>query len=376
MPVNTVRKCYHCNKVLQSEDKNQGGYIPRELLETNDGRVLLCEECYRKENLDVIPTKIELGKDIVTILNDAKKSNALIVYVVDIFSFETSFIQEVNELIKGLDIILVANKIDLLPNNSRLNEVKEYVAHRLRVEEMKALDIILTSPENGFNIEEVVKGIKANRKGKDVYIIGRIGSGKSSLLTSLLKVFSNTTNQMIVTENYKGTESRVMKLPLEDGKFIYDTPGLPNSISAVSVLEKDVVRAITPREHIKKRGFLLYPKQALVLGGLIRVDLLSKKSVNLNVFMSDKIQLKRITSWDHDKIFSRWLKNKLVKPISPAHTSLSDFDVYDIDVTEKGERDIGVDGIGWISFTADKQKFRIYVPKFVKIYTTRSKIKC
>lgn len=376
MSVNTVRKCYHCNKVLQSDDPNIGGYIPKELLDINDGRVLLCEECYRKENLDVIPTKVEVDRDIKVMLDDAKRENSLIVYVVDLFSFETSFIKEINELLKGLDVILIANKIDLLPEKVKLDELKEYVAHRLRVEELKAVDIVLTSPASSFNIQELMATIEKNRNGRNVYIIGRKGTGKSSILTSLLGIFTNNTNKMIVTDYYKNTSARVMALPLDDGKYIFDTPGLPDATSATALLEKEVLRFVTPRAHIKKRSFLLYPKQALVLGGLIRIDLLTKKNVNLNIFVNEKIQLKRITSWDHDKIFSRWLKSKSVKPISPTHNDLSQFDVYDIEVTETGDRDIGFDGIGWMSFKGDNQKFRIYVPKFVKIYTTRSKIKC
>ena len=375
MSVNQVRKCYHCNKVLQSDDPNQGGYIPKELLEVNDGRVLLCEECYRKENLDIVPIKVELDQDLRTILEDAKKQNALIVYVVDVFSFESSFIKEVSEILNGLDTLVIANKIDLLPKNAKLDEVKEYVAHRLRVEKFKALDIILTSPALDYNIEEVLNKIKEVRNGRNTYIVGRIGSGKTSILTSLLGVFNNDTSKMIVTENYKGTNTRVMKLPMDEESFVYDTPGLPLTGSAVAVLENDVVRAISLRDHVKARSMTLYPSQALVLGGLVRIDLMSKKATKINVFTSEKVQMKRILTWDHDKVFSRWLKTKAVKPLSPSHTTLGDFDAYDIEVSETGDRDIGFSGIGWISFKGDKQKFRIYVPKFVKIYTTRSKIK-
>ena len=43
-------------------------------------------------------------------------------------------------------------------------------------------------------------------------------------------------------------------------------------------------------------------------------------------------------------------------------------------VDETGERDIGIQGLGWISFTGNNQKIRIVVPKGVAIYTTRAKI--
>lgn len=62
------------------------------------------------------------------------------------------------------------------------------------------------------------------------------------------------------------------------------------------------------------------------------------------------------------------------RPSSASLKSLVDFDVFDLAVDEKGSRDIGIQGLGWINFEGKNQKFRIYLPKGVSLYTSRAKI--
>ena len=64
-----------------------------------------------------------------------------------------------------------------------------------------------------------------------------------------------------------------------------------------------------------------------------------------------------------------------VYPIDKNATALNAFDAFDIQVDEVGPRDIGIEGLGWITFKGDNQIFRVYVPKGVSVYTTRAKIK-
>ena len=52
-------------------------------------------------------------------------------------------------------------------------------------------------------------------------------------------------------------------------------------------------------------------------------------------------------------------------------------EVFDIEIKNGGGmyRDIGFAGLGWITFKATNQKFRVYVPRGVAIYTSRTKVK-
>ena len=61
-------------------------------------------------------------------------------------------------------------------------------------------------------------------------------------------------------------------------------------------------------------------------------------------------------------------------PQSPFLLGPVDLAAYELVVDETGSRDIGIEGYGWIGFHGKKQTFRIFVPKDVAIYTSRSKI--
>jgi ribosome biogenesis GTPase A len=73
-----------------------------------------------------------VSPDFLTMLSDAKASDALIVYVVDLFSFECSFSSKVNEIIRSLPLVILANKRDLMPKEAKDEDLREYVAHRFR----------------------------------------------------------------------------------------------------------------------------------------------------------------------------------------------------------------------------------------------------
>ena len=64
-----------------------------------------------------------------------------------------------------------------------------------------------------------------------------------------------------------------------------------------------------------------------------------------------------------------------MQPCCDEFRSFADFDVYDFEITEVGDRDIGILGLGWFHFIGNKQTYRVFVPKGVYVYTTRSKIK-
>ena len=85
-----VMRCYHCGAVLQSKNKNESGYIEKELLEAENAEqlVLYCRTCHDK--MSVINAGM-LGQDvddeILKVLDDAVATDALILWVVDLFNF-------------------------------------------------------------------------------------------------------------------------------------------------------------------------------------------------------------------------------------------------------------------------------------------------
>jgi ribosome biogenesis GTPase A len=376
--VNVVRRCYSCGAILQTSDKKKEGYVSPEILERPLDSVLFCEKCYKENAYNLAPAEAMVSPDFLTMLLDAKASDALIVYVVDLVSFECSFNTELIETIKGLNVLVLANKRDLMPKEAKDADLKEYVAHRFRVASLpvQASDVMLLSLTTLVDLTEVKQVIEERRKRHDVYIIGPIGAGKSFFLSAYLRNFDNPSGKAIVTADYPGTHLSVMQIPLDRSSMIYDTPGTGVDNSLRGKAEPEAMRLIVPESPLKKRAFTLQKGESLLIGGLARLDVLTlgKKKLPLNAYFASGVQIKKILHHG-EEAFQKSLAKGSLKPTTHLVKSLKDLDVYDVAVDELGSRDLGIAGLGWFNFPGWGETFRIYVPKGVSIYTSRAKIK-
>jgi ribosome biogenesis GTPase A len=317
--------------------------------------------------------------DFLTMLKDAQASDALIVYVVDLFSFECSFIKEVSELVSHLPMIVIANKRDLMPPEAKDEDLKEYVAHRFRVAGIPLShdDVILMSLSSFSDMGSIAKLIEEKRRRHDVYIIGASGAGKSFFLSSYLRGYSNKSFRSIMTTDYHGTHLRVMQIPLDSSSSVYDTPGTGIDNSLLGKGEAALQRALLPKEPLKGKKFTLEKGQALFVGSLARIDLLDspKKRCEITAYFAHGVEVKKVASRHMDEEFKKSLEKKSLLPASALVNSLVDFDVFDFPVSETNRRDIGIAGLGWISFEGEAQTIRLYVPKGIGVYGSRAKVK-
>lgn len=370
--VKKVKKCQHCGAILQSESKDLIGYISKDILKKYPDGLLLCDKCFEEETKS--QNIVILDKDFTKVLEKIKKEKALVVYVIDLFSFEGGFPSKITESLSGLDILVVANKIDLMPKGADQDNIKKYVEHRLRVANLKVDDVILTSTNKHLNIDVLNDKINELVGNRNVYFIGSQTSGKSSLMTDLLKIFKNPTREPIVTCEFEGTNLRGFKIPLPNKKYMFEIPGFPLTNSMLGTIEKPISTFIVPKKSIVSRKFTISNKTSLAFGGLCFIEELSNTKTILNCYLSERIEIKYKRTTKPEIFFETLLLNGTQQNTSYKFRNLKDFSVYDIEIEEEGQRDIGILGLGWFSFIANKQKFRIYVPKGVFVYTTRAKI--
>ena len=372
--LNIIRRCYSCGVVLQSKDHDKDGYVEKELLQDLSKGVLFCQKCFHSEKYNLSPREASLDHEFFTLIADAQATDALIVYVINLFSFEAGFIRALNHWLSGLDILVIANKRDIIPQDVSDEALKEYVAHRLRVEKLKVLDVKLVSASENYNIRDVIDAIKELRRRRDVYIIGQKHSGKTTLMETFLKEYKNVSRTNIITQNYPGTNLKVMQIPIDQSTYFYDTPGLGNDNSILEKVEKQVLKSVVPIKRVEKRLYTLNKEQSLFIGGLVRIELVEGEKTAVGCYFSSEVDIRKIIVPEPNNQFLRTLNKNLLHPTSKNLQSLKDFDIYDVVVDEEGSRDIGINGLGWFSFIANKQTFRLYVPKGVSFYTTRSKI--
>lgn len=371
--LNKVSRCYRCGAILQTDDPTAEGYISPEIVDKYPEGLLLCNHCYENERFNDHPQEARFEDDFQTILNNVKKTNGLIVYVVDLFSFEGSFISKLNDAIAGLDVLVVANKRDLMPKNANDEHLLKYVAHRLRVAKLNVKEVVLASSSTNYNIDVMYEKIIELANNRDVFFIGASVSGKSSLITGLLKRFKNQTRIPITVYTFKDTQIRGYRIPITNKNSIYELPGTDINNSMLSKVERSVQNAIMPKKAVVAKKINLQKRYSVALGGLAIIELINGKNTPAHFYVSSSVNV-RTRRWNSEKHLKYILSKHNNKPCSNNFINTNEFDAYDFHITEEGNRDIGIAGLGWFSFKGNDQTFRIFVPKGVYVYTSRSKV--
>ena len=372
-----VRRCHNCGVILQADDQAAPGYIDPAILENATARVLFCNKCFDESRYNFVPRAPKVEPEFLTMLEDAEASDALIVYIVDLFSFENSFVPAITEVIEGLNILVVANKRDLLPLDYDDDLLREYVAHRCRNARLKVTrdDVRLASLTSMGDSRALLEEIESRRMRHDVYVLGAVGAGKTQLISSFLHSYSNHSDRVISSSNYPGTSLRVMQIPLDTSSYIYETPGISLDNTIRSKLDLAGIKAVTPTEPVKARSVTMEAGDTLFVGGVARLDLMQGEKQEIKAYFPKDVTLNKVRTSRADESFLRRIASGALVPVSQSVKALTDFDAFDLDVEETGDRDIGIAGLGWVHFVGPGQTWRIFTPKNVAIYHSRSKIK-
>lgn len=374
--ISQIRRCYSCGAVLQSEDPTKEGYVKKETLENASQNFLFCDHCFELERYKNKSNDPEVSEDYLKFIMDAKRKNALIVYVVNLFSFEASFSLQINAILQGMDILVVGNKFDLLPASCTEEDTREYVAHRFRASGIKLTrdDVILGSATTDENAKNILSRIYELRNGRDVYVIGSSLSGKTTLVQSFLRVYSNMSKGTISTHLYPKTKLSVMEIPLSRTASLYDAPGISINNSILFNLDRATLKQIYLTKAVESRKVSLEEGQVLCLGGIGYIQLIKGKKTDFKCYFHDHVELKKLSGQRVDDKFIQLVLRKRLVPSLPKIRSGKDLDVFEITITESNYRDIGVQGLGWVNFKAANQTFRICLPKGVAIYSSRPKV--
>lgn len=377
--ISKVRKCYKCGVTLQCDDPEKEGYVRPEVFDNPNQSFYFCNKCFEAEKFHTTSNEPYIDEDFITILNEAKEKNCLLVYVVNLLSFETSFSKEVIDLIQGMKILVVATKFDLLPVGVKEDDILEYVAHRFRVAGIQIThdDVMIHHNNDEDSSRDVLTRIFELKNAKSVYVIGCEDAGKTAMISSFLKIYSNFSSGNIVTHEYKGTHLRVMEIPLTNKSSMFETPGISRTNSILFGLDSKTLKSIYLKEPAEPRKISLSEGSSLFIGGLAIIQLIEGDRANMICYFHKNVVLEKTHRSDIEKKFLHLIKHNELQPSLSKLKSTTDMDVFDIEMKDGdgSYRDLGFAGLGWVSIAARKQKFRIYVPKGVSIYTSRPKVK-
>ncbi|ARK29289.1 ribosome biogenesis GTPase YqeH [Halalkalibacter krulwichiae] len=355
--------CSGCGIAIQTENKEGLGYAPPSALERD---VITCQRCFRLKHYNEVQDVSLTDDDFLKILNGLGEKKALIVKVVDIFDFTGSWLPGLHRFVGNNEVLLVGNKVDLLPKSLKQSKLINWMKKSAKELGLKPVDVMLMSAEKGLSIKEVASEIDRLRKGKDVYVVGCTNVGKSTFINQMIKTFGGDTEQLITTSHFPGTTLDMIDIPLEDGRALFDTPGIINHHQMAHHIDKQELKIITPKKEIKPKVFQLNEGQTLYFGGLGRFDFLQGERTSFTCFFSNELTIHRTKQEKAEELYQNHLGELLTPPGPQTKESLPPLVKHSFQV-KSNKVDIVFSGLGWVTVNGQNLKVEGYAPKGVSV---------
>ncbi|EHJ56943.1 ribosome biogenesis GTPase YqeH [Streptococcus urinalis FB127-CNA-2] len=338
--------CIGCGAKIQTTDKEKAGYTPKAALEKGmETGELYCQRCFRLRHYNEIVDVNITDDEFLTLLHEVGDSDALVVNVVDIFDFNGSVIPGLSRFISGNDVLLVGNKKDILPKSVKNQKVTQWLTERAHEEGMRPLDVILTSAQNNEAIKELITKINQLRKGRDVYVVGVTNVGKSTLINAIIQEITGD-KDVITTSRFPGTTLDKIEIPLDDGSFIFDTPGIIHRHQMAHYLGARNLKYISPKKEIKPKTYQLNPEQTLFLAGLARFDFVSGEKQGFTAYFDNNLKIHRTKLEGATAFYEKHVGHLLVPPTDKELSEFPKLIRHEFTIHEK--TDIVYSGLGWI----------------------------
>lgn len=376
--VRRVLRCYNCGAVLQTKKPKEKGYIEQSLLDNySEGQVLYCNKCFEyMKGINTGALEQNIDKTTLKILGDAVATDAYIIWVVDLFTFNGTLNDEVAKKIKKNKIAVVGTHRDLFSSLIKDATLERFLIERFSEYDITPDSVTILGADDDIDMEELMRKFDKARKAHDIYIIGSLGSGKTSLINKFLKHYENKTKWPIKTENFRNTNVKVMSIPLTNSSFIYELPGFSLATSVIGKVEKEVQKQLTPRKKIETHYRTLIKGDALVIGSLASFELCSGKTTNIKFYCSEGVEIKKMKAEKVQDFIELNNKKYSLRPVSERLTSFRDYDLFEYTMENDGEHhDISIQGLGWISFVAKGQVIRVMFPKGAALKESLSKVR-
>ena len=329
-----MNKCEGCGSVLQSIDSSQEGYI-RENAKNNN----LCERCFRIQHYNEYKRVEKNNQNFIDNLEQIKKSNDLVVLVVDLFHMNQNIIEITKHC--SNQMILVFTKRDLLPLSVTDEKLKQY-AEMLGIH---PLETIIVSATKNRGLDELYEAMKIHQTSKNVYLIGYTNAGKSTLINHLIYHYSNL-ERTITTSMLSSTTLGNIEIPLNEDLILLDTPGILEEGNICDQLDVNDLKKILPKKEIKPITYQVRAKQSIRVSKWVRVD---TEDNNLTFYFSNQLPIERTFQYKEEQ--------ELTANI----------------VRVKENEDIVILGLGFIK-VGKPETITVYTLKNVSVYTRKSLI--
>ncbi len=312
-----MNKCSGCGAVLQSQNKEEIGYVPAQKYNT----VHLCERCFRILHYnDLKSVDAYLPQDIINIVN---QQGHFAFFLIDLLNINQEVLNTYHKI--KIPKCFILSKVDFIPKYINKIKIKDWLKSEYKVTD----EIILLSALKNQNIH-CIEHIMDKYQVSEGYLIGYTNSGKSTLVNTLKK------EAKITTSIAPNTTLDFIKITLENNKTIIDSPGFLYQNNHILQMHKSLMKKILPKNFLKPMTYQLKQGSSILLENILRMELLSDKC-NLTIYISNLLQIKKI-----------YAKNNTLKNVENIYLNIDE------------NQDIVIKGIGFITCKSNA-RFHIYI---------------
>ncbi|MFC5703717.1 ribosome biogenesis GTPase YqeH [Cohnella faecalis] len=371
MTEKTTIRCAGCGIPLQSEDKNIPGYAPESTLSREEA---ICQRCFRIKNYNEASSITVDQDEFLKLLGGIASTDSLVVHIVDLFDFEGSIISGLQRFVGNNPVLLVVNKIDLLPRVTNWNRLRNWVQKQARESGLKVIDTVLCSARRNIGFDRVVETIGNLRGSRDVYVVGATNVGKSTLINRLISDYSDLKRELTVSR-YPGTTLDAVQIPLDDDRSIIDTPGIVYESRLTEIIPRGDLGSLLPDKPLKPLTYQLNEKQTLFFGGLVRFDFVEGERQSFTVYASGALPVHRTKLEKADALYEEHKGVMLSPPGKDELASMPSWTRHRLRIPKGSSQDIFVSGLGWIKANGTAGAVvDVHAPRGIKVMLRDSMI--
>ncbi|USS86743.1 ribosome biogenesis GTPase YqeH [Fructilactobacillus cliffordii] len=337
--------CIGCGAQIQTTAPEAPGYTPKGALakglETGE---LYCQRCFRLRHYNEIQPVSVSDDEFLNLLSQIGTTNSLVVYVVDIFDVNGSLIPGLQRFVGDNPVLVVGNKVDLLPASFKPKKVKDWLRQMVNRAGIRPVGVELVSARTNQSVDDLLKVINQNARNRDVYVVGVTNVGKSTLINQIIHQSSGE-EQVITTSKFPGTTLDLIKIPLDNGHDLVDTPGIIHASQMAHYLNSHDLKYVSPQKRIKPRSYQLNAEQTLFLGALGRFDYVSGTKAGFTVYVDNNLMIHRTKLENADAFFEKHAGELLTPP--EGAENVIPLQRHEFKVTDTS--DLVIEGLGWIT---------------------------
>lgn len=366
----TNYQCIGCGAMIQSENKDTMGYLPKSALQKGiEKGEFYCQRCFRLRHYNELQDLAIEDDVFLEKLNQIAEDEAFVIKVIDIFDIEGSIIHGLSRFIGKQPFVILANKVDLLPKVTNQRRLKHWIRVEMNAQGLYPEEIFLAAAQKAKTLDILAQRIEKEIQTKNVYIVGVTNVGKSTLINQLIARYGGE-KSIITTSNHPGTTLDLIEIPMNEDHAIIDTPGIIHRSQLAHYLSRESLRKVLPNKPLKPKTFQLNPQQTIFLGGLARMDFISGEKTGFTFYVSNDLYVHRTKLSEADQLYAKH-QGGLLSP--PGEGEMEDFPVFEkkrLHINK--DQDIAISGLGWLT-VHQPVEIDLWIPRGVH-YSIRDSI--